>query len=335
MGDERDTSQRPAHAGLAVSGAGDSGITDYPDGISAIDTHHLRPRLDASHLIVQQGRAAFVDTGTALSVPRLLAALEAKGIGRDAVDWVFLTHIHLDHAGGAGVLLRHLPNARVVVHPRGVRHLADPTRLIQATKDVYGEDFFSRVYGEIAPIETDRLVATEEGLRLDFRGRPMQFLHTPGHAIHHYVMHDLEARVVFTGDTFGLSYREFDVDGRPFILPTTSPSHFDEIEARRSYDRIVACGAEAAYLTHYSRVTGLAELASRLHGSLDAYVDIAERHREGADRARRMQEDMYRWLSARLDAHGYRGADATRHAWLDLDIDLNVQGLMHWIDHRS
>lgn len=130
---------RPAQAGLVVSG-----LTDYADGVTAIDTEYVRPHLDASHLIVHAGRAAFVDTGTALAVPLLLAALASKGLARDAVDWVFLTHIHLDHAGGAGALMQELPAARLVVHPRGAPHLIDPARLIVATRAVYGDETFAR-----------------------------------------------------------------------------------------------------------------------------------------------------------------------------------------------
>jgi len=305
---------------------------DFPDGISAVDTHHLGRMLDASHLIVDDGCVAFVDTGTGLSVPHLLAALEAKQLSVDAVQWVLLTHIHLDHAGGAGVLLRHLPNARVVVHPRGARHLADPSRLIGATVDVYGADFFARQYGEVAPVPLDRIVVTDEGMTLSLGRRTLQFLHTPGHATHHYSIWDEAASAVFTGDTFGVSYRDFDVDGDAFVFPTTSPSHFDPDDMRRSIDRIARLGASAAYLTHYSRIETVTRHADALHVALDAYVDIAKRHRSTDGRESRMRAEMFDWLSNRLDRHGDRHDHASRHAKLDLDIELNVQGLMHWID---
>src|SRR5690348_9955539 len=114
-------------------------LISYPHGITAIDTDYIRPGLAASHLIVQSGRAAFVDVGTNHSVPRLLAALEALGLAREAVDYVLLTHVHLDHAGGAGALLRELPRARAVIHPRGAPHLINPARLVMASIAVYGE----------------------------------------------------------------------------------------------------------------------------------------------------------------------------------------------------
>ena len=321
---------RPAHAGLVVPD-----LTDDPDGISAIDTHYLRARLDASHLIVHRGRAAFVDTGTALAVPHLLAALAAKGIARDAVDWVLLTHIHLDHAGGAGALLEWLPNARVAVHPRGAAHIADPARLIGATRKVYGDAAYERLYGEIRPIAVARLVVTEDGARHALAGRRLEFLHTPGHALHHQAIVDPEAGAVFAGDTFGVSYRDFDVNGREFILPATTPSQFDPNQLHASIDRVVALAPRAVFLTHYSRVVDIARLGADLHAGVRSYVALARRYQHDPARAARLNEELFRWHSEGLDRHGYAGTPATRHALLDEDIALNVQGLLAWLDRSG
>jgi glyoxylase-like metal-dependent hydrolase (beta-lactamase superfamily II) len=305
---------------------------DYPAGVTAIDTEYYRPQLDASHLIVHEGRAAFVDTGTTHAVPRLLAALARKHIGPDAVDWVFLTHVHLDHAGGAGALLEELPNARAVVHPRGAAHLTEPSRLIAVTRQVYGDAEYARLFGEIRAIAPERLVLTEDGTRLELAGRPFEFLHTPGHALHHHVIVDLEARAVFAGDTFGVSYREFDLAGREFVMPATTPTQFDPDQLDASIDRIVAARPEAVFLTHYGRVTGVAPLARDLHAGVRAFVALARRHRLAPERLRLMREDMFTWLSAALDVHGFSGNVETRHALLDPDIELNVQGLAVWLD---
>jgi glyoxylase-like metal-dependent hydrolase (beta-lactamase superfamily II) len=321
---------RPAQAGLVVSG-----VTDYADGISAVDTHYVRARLDASHLIVHRGRAAFVDTGTALAVPHLLAALDAKGVARDAVDWVLLTHIHLDHAGGAGALLAELPNARVAVHPRGAAHIADPAKLIAATRAVYGDAAYQRLYGEMRAVPRERLVVTEDGDRHELAGRCFEFLHTPGHALHHQAIVDPEAGAVFAGDTFGVSYRDFDVGGREFILPATTPTQFDPGQLHGSIDRIAALAPRAVFLTHYSRVADVARLAADLHAAIEQYVVLARRHRDDPARTARLCEAIFAWHSAALDAHGYAGTPATRHALLDDDITLNVQGLLGWLDRRG
>lgn len=305
---------------------------DYPDGITAIDTDYFRKQLDASHLIVEKDRAAFVDTGTTHSVPNLLRVLDARGVQRHMVDYIFLTHIHLDHAGGAGALAAALPNARVVVHPRGAAHLADPAKLIAGTRAVYGDERYQQLYGDIVPIAADRLVTTEDGTKLKLGKRIFEFLHTPGHALHHHVIYDHVASGVFTGDTFGLSYREFDVRGREFVMPTTTPTHFDPDQLHHSIDRILALKPKAAFLTHYGRVTDLERLGRDLHAGVCAFVDIARRHAREPDRDVRIRDDMFRWLSVQLDSHGYDGDLATRHALLDVDVELNVQGLVHWLD---
>lgn len=304
-------------------------------GISAIDTQYVRPRMDASHLIIDNGRAAFVDTGTTHSVPILLETLRDKQISSDTVDYIFLTHIHLDHAGGAGALSAALPHAKVVVHPRGAAHLIDPARLVAGTRAVYGEELFDRLYGDIVAIPEERIVIAEDGDRHTVGKREFTLIHTPGHALHHYCLVDEQEAIVFSGDNFGISYREFDTENGPFIFPTTTPVHFDPDQMQASIKRIMSYKPRAIYLTHYSRVGDTGWLANELHQSIDAFVAIANRWQHLADRNARMKQSMFDWLSARLDDHGYRGDTAERHRLLDGDIDLNVQGLEVWLQRRA
>src|SRR5579862_5602375 len=141
------------------------------DGVFAIDTGHIRPQADASYLIVDGGHAAFVDTGTHRSVANLLAALEALDIEVEQVDYVLLTHVHLDHAGGAGALMTTLPRARVVVHPRGAAHLSDPAKLVAAAKAVYGDEVFAVQFGDAVPVPAERIATVADGERLAFGAR--------------------------------------------------------------------------------------------------------------------------------------------------------------------
>ena len=310
-------------------------ITTLNDGIVAIDTEYLRPIQDASHLIIEGGRGAFVDTGANSSVPFLLDALKQQGLGVDEIDFVFLTHIHLDHAGGAGLLMQHLPNARCVVHPRGAPHMVNPERLIAGTIGVYGEEKTREMYGDIVPIDESRVVIADDEAWFELNGRALQTLHTEGHARHHYVLHDPASRGVFTGDSFGISYRELDTVNGEFIYPTTTPASFDPEEAHKSVDRIMACAPEQLYLTHYSRVRDLDRLAADMHAGIDAYVAIALEHQDREDRGAAIQDAMYEHLSTRLIEHGFKGDRDAIWSVLEIDIVLNSQGLVSWLQRQE
>ncbi len=311
-------------------------ITDYEYGISAVDTEYVRPMVDASHLVVDSGEAAFVDTGTTHSVPLLLAALDRKRLAREQVRYVCVTHVHLDHAGGAGELMRHLPRATLVVHPRGARHMIDPRRLLQGTVAVYGEEVTRQLYGEIPPVPAERVYQVADGERLPLGARELVFLDTPGHAYHHYSIHDPVAAAVFSGDTFGMSYRDFDTDRGEFIFPTTTPVHFDPEAFHASIDRLLGLRPQAIFVTHYSRVTDLARLGADLHAEIDAFVAIARRHADaGEQRHARIREDMRVYLGERLAAHGCRLTAARVDAMMRMDLELNTQGLEVWLDRQA
>lgn len=301
-------------------------------GITAIDTGFFRPRFDASHLIVEGGRAAFVDVGTNHSVPRLLAALFAQGIAAAAVDYVILTHVHLDHAGGAGALLRELPNAKLLVHPRGARHMADPSALVAGASAVYGEEEVLRSYGALVPVPVARIVEAGEGHVVELAGRALRCLDTPGHARHHISIWDERSRAFFPGDTFGLSYREFDTARGAFILPTTTPIQFEPDALRASIGRMLAYAPQAMYLTHYSRVADVPRLAQDLLVQIDAMVRIARAGADAPDRHARIAAALAELYLARAQAHGCALDAATMRELLAMDIELNAQGLEVWLD---
>lgn len=309
------------------------GTIELGDGITAIDTDHLRPLFDASHLILENGRAAFVDTGANSSVPLLLAALEQKDIDVADVDYVFLTHVHLDHAGGAGLLMQALPNASAVLHPRGAPHMIDPTKLVRGAKAVYGEEKFTREYGNIVPIPEDRVIVVDDEQEISFAGRKVHFLFTEGHARHHYVLHDPQSSGVFTGDSFGLSYRELDTAKGEFIYPTTTPIHFDPPEAHKAIDRIMNLQPAQLFLTHYSRVRDLQRLAVDMHRRIDDFVDLARRHAGDAERTKNMHKSLNEYFAGELDAHGYQGSAGEMRAIVEIDVMLNTMGLEYWLDH--
>ena len=214
-------------------------------GISLIDAEYLYPGVVAVYLLQQDDQLAIIETGTANSAANILAVIESHGFSTANVSYIIPTHVHLDHAGGAGALMQQLPNAKALVHPRGAAHLANPAKLIAGTKAVYGDAEFERMYGEIPPIAAERIVEVSDDMRLMLGASELRFIHTPGHALHHYCIVDADSNSVFTGDTFGISYRVFDSEKGAFIFPATTPVHFDPEQAHASLDRILSFKPDA------------------------------------------------------------------------------------------
>ena len=263
-------------------------------GIYAIDTGFQRPRFDAAYLLVEDGRAAFIDTGTNHAVPRLLAALDALQLPRSAVDWVIPTHVHLDHAGGAGLLMQSLPEARPLVHPRGLRHMLDPSALYQGAMALYGEAEMQRSYGQLQAIEASRALVSTDSMTVMLSDRPLLLIDTPGHARHPHCIWDARSRGWFSGDTFGLSYGEFKSDNGALIMPISTPTQFDPAALHASVQRMLSYAPQAMYLTHYGRVDRPEELAISLLDQVDQMVALGLQLRHSDDRLNRLKQGLQR-----------------------------------------
>jgi len=313
-------------------------IDDLGHGIYAIDTGFQRPRFDAAYLMVEHGHAAFIDTGTNHAVPRLLAALHALGLTPSCVDWVIPTHVHLDHAGGVGLLMEALPGARALVHPRGLRHMVDPKALWLGALAVYGEAEMQRSYGKLVPVPAGRAEASHDEQVIELAGRPLRLIDTPGHARHHHAVWDARSRSWFTGDTFGLSYRGFDMAGRAWVLPTSTPVQFEPEALKATVARLLAAEPLAMLLTHYGRIGGsvaeVRRLAALMLDQVDEMVALAESLRTAPDRHERLKAGLLAGYLARLRAHGH-AADADAAEWLALDAELNAQGLEIMLDRPA
>jgi glyoxylase-like metal-dependent hydrolase (beta-lactamase superfamily II) len=304
-------------------------------GISVIDTGFVRPRFDASFLMIENGRAAFIETGPNSAVPRLLAALEAHGLDRDAVDYVIPTHIHLDHAGGAGLLMSELPRAKLVIHPRGARHMVDPTVLAEGVRAVYGREVADRDYGELVPVPADRVVTTQEGMVIELGGRPLRFADTPGHARHHNCIWDEASRGWFTGDTFGIVYPDLHTPNGPYIVPATAPVQFDPQALHATVARLLSQRPAVMYLTHYGAVTDAETLSVQFLAQVDAMVEAARSLANAPSRHEALKRAFADIYIAELQRSGSTQPETWLRETLALDVQLNALGLGTWLDKDS
>jgi glyoxylase-like metal-dependent hydrolase (beta-lactamase superfamily II) len=302
-------------------------------GITTIDCQYLKPRFAASYLVQDSGRAFFVDNNTAHSVPLLLDALKRAGLKPEQVDYVMITHVHLDHAGGSSLLMKACPNAKLLAHPRAATHVIDPSRLVASARAVYGDQEFERLYGKIEPVAKERVRSIEDEERLVFGAKKLRFFHTRGHANHHMCIEVKEGTqsVVFTGDAFGLAYPDLQKNGL-FIFPSTSPTDFDAPEARKSVEKIVATDAEEAFPTHFGGVKDL-QGASR---QLLRQIDFAEKLVSEAEKSSLPDDGLDEFCLAKVDSEMKTRLEEKGMALsgdvselLRLDLDLNAQGLAH------
>ena len=308
---------------------------EYGHGITCIDAAFQSTGLASCYLMVEAGRCALIDTGTCHTVPLIEQAMADRGLKPEDMAFIIPTHVHLDHAGGAGALMRRMPNARLVVHPRGARHMIDPAKLRAGVMAVYGEAVFKRDYVELLPIDEERVIVAEDGHVESLAGRRLTFIDTPGHANHHLCVWDERTRGFFTGDAFGLSYREFDSSKGVYVLPTTTPVQFNPEAWHRSLDRMMTFSPERMFLTHYGQVTEVERLTRDLRAGIDAMARIA-RENDGLERrGSAIAADIRAYFMAGLKAHGVTLGDEEMLALIQMDVQLNTQGLEVWLDRQK
>lgn len=295
--------------------------------LTTLDCDYLGPAFACAYLRVAGGEAAIVETNTALAAPKILAALDASGLAREAVRYVIVTHVHLDHAGGAHALMSALPRATLLAHPRAARHVIDPARIVAGATAVYGPERFAALYGTVKGVDAARVRAMDDDSEVPFGDGALRFHHTRGHANHHMVVHDPARDTVYTGDAFGLAYPVLQ-RARPFIFPSTSPTDFDGPAAHESVDRIVALGTGSVCLTHFGEHHDPAALAPSLHRWLTRSEALVAQAKSLApeDREGFIAGELRGVFAAEAEA---AGLSLTDEDWgvLSLDLELNAQGL--------
>lgn len=294
-----------------------------------IDCEYVMPQLAAAYLREESGEAAFIEANTTHSVPRLLKALEKAGFAPEAVKYVIVTHAHLDHAGGTSALMKACPNATLLAHPRAAKHLIDPSRLVASAKTVYGEQAFEALYGTIDAIDAKRVRSLEDGETVTLGKATLSFLHTRGHANHHFVVHDQLDEVVYTGDTFGLVYPALQRAKR-FAYPSTSPTDFDGAAAIASVQRIVDLKPKAVALTHFGEFADVKPIADQLISWLELSTKLAEDGAKSGDEQGTLEQHFKRRLDQEFEAAAYRAGlsltDDDRQL-IRFDSELNGLGL--------
>ena len=308
--------------------------SDLGRGVTCIETHYQRPGLASCYLLQEGDAAALIDTGTAYTAPFIMQLLRLRGVQPRQVKYVIPTHVHLDHAGGTGQLMQHLPQAKLVVHPQGARHLIDPAKLTAGASAVYGEEKFVQDFGELIPVAAQRVMEAPDGLVLDLNGRKLRCLDTPGHARHHLCLWDEQSRGFFTGDTFGLAYKELYTGKGPFLMLPSTPVQFDPDAWHLTLDQLMGYEPERMYLTHYCGLERPTDLVSVLHREIDAYVEIALAS-EATERHATIYASLRNYYLEGLREHGCTLSEQEIDHLLELDLELCAQGLVVWLQRRE
>jgi glyoxylase-like metal-dependent hydrolase (beta-lactamase superfamily II) len=297
-------------------------------GIFCVDAAHMRDELASIYILREGEEVAIIDTGTQHSLSNVLDALNQLDIKHHQIKYVIPTHIHLDHAGGAGVMMECFDQARLVIHPRGARHMADPQRLVAGSIEVYGETLFRQLYGEIRPISEDRIEIADDLATRYLEKRELLFIDSPGHARHHFCIYDAQSRGIFSGDSFGICYPPLKHHARG-LIPTSSPVQFDPVALKNTIDRLVSYAPEQMYLTHFGALDNPVARATDLKRWIDDYVSLCESIKPVDDLAEQQLENAMRnMIFAEISDLGLSDTELRRV--LDTDIKLNSQGLAIW-----
>ena len=304
-------------------------VSNIADGISVIDSGYFSKDFAAIYILRQGNEVAIIETGNKYSATNVQKALEMDGLSFSDVAYIIPTHVHLDHAGGAGELMNRCQNAQLIVHPRGARHMIDPSKLIAGAMAVYGEANYKKLYGEIMPIDSSRVIEADDNFILDFEGRELKFIDTPGHARHHFCIWDEMTGSMFTGDTFGVSYREFDKGNEVYIFPSTSPVQFDPEALIKSIEKLITYRPKRVCLTHFSAIDPTNKVVDQLIDGIHFVSSLAKEYASHREAEEIIQDEMMSYFLKGVKKIGNDDLEFCRDR-LKLDVEINTQGLIYW-----
>ena len=304
-------------------------VSNIADGISVIDSGYFSKDFAAIYLLRQGNEVAIIETGNKYSATNVQKALKMDGLSFSDVTYIIPTHVHLDHAGGAGELMNRCENAQLIVHPRGARHMINPSKLIEGAMAVYGEENFKKLYGEITPIESRRVIEADDNFILNFEGRELQFIDTPGHARHHFCVWDKQTESMFTGDTFGISYRDLDKENEVYIFPSTSPVQFDPEALIKSIYKIMEYKPQRVCLTHFAAIKPTQKVVDQLIDGIHFVSNLAKKYATENDAELIIQDEMMSYFLKGIKKVRNDDLEFCRDR-LKLDVEINTQGLIYW-----
>lgn len=318
----------PAETGPLGTGPLGTGPVPLGDEVFQIDTRMAGYDGITAGYLIRGDRPCLVETGTAPSAPVVRDALAGLGIGPGDLATVVVTHIHLDHAGGAGDIAAMFPSAQIVVHQRGARHLADPSRLMASARMVYG-DALDRLFGVLAPVPADRIVALDDTGTVDLGGgRRLDSHYSPGHAKHHVGLVDSQTGDLYVGDAAGV-YLPDTQD----LRPATPPPDFDLETALASVRMFAALQPARLLFSHYGPVGQVGEILDRSAEEIIVWVEETRRARRAGldlDHAVAMVRDrtMARYAAMAPDADLALAEKFERES----SAAGNVEGILHWLE---
>jgi glyoxylase-like metal-dependent hydrolase (beta-lactamase superfamily II) len=303
-----------------------------------IDGHDLGMAERTGAYVLKERDVTLIETSASPSIPYILKGLNDLEIAPEAVKYVIVTHIHLDHSGGAGLLLEHCPNAKVVVHPKGARHLVDPTKLIASAKAVYG-DKFNSLFDPILPIAEDRILIKGHQETLEIgENCSLTFYDSPGHANHHFSIYHPNVAGVFVGDTAGIYYPQLQRKGIEFYIPSTSPNQFDPDKMLESMNIYKTLNVERLFFGHFGMTENPSETFKQVEAWLPDFIAEAQSAFEEADdfvsRTRLCSMRLFQRIKTYLTERGLKEDDPTFEV-LTVDLEVSSMGLIDYLTKKS
>jgi glyoxylase-like metal-dependent hydrolase (beta-lactamase superfamily II) len=307
---------------------------DLGNRIHLIDGFDLgRPSRTGTY-VMDEENLTLIETGPSPSVPYIREGLTELGFKLEDVKYIIVTHIHLDHAGGTGLFLQECPNAQVVVHPKGARHLADPTRLVAGAKAVYSANF-DALFDPVVAVPEERLLTKDDGDTLSIGADcTLEFLDTPGHAKHHFSIYDPVSNGMFTGDTAGIRYELLANEGNDFFLPTTTPNHFDPEEMLHSINRIRKQNVDRVYFGHFGMTENIEEAFRQVSEWLPVFVEEGKRVLGSGKGVNELTDALIDRLRNHLESLNVK-EDHEIYEILQLDMQVCAMGIVDYLQKQQ